>query len=304
MRIATWLGAVAIAAALAMPGTARAGNSGFFVTYDSEIDEGEFELMIMNDITAPSKLRREEGLGDYASQMFELEYGITNRIASEFMVETFQDFESGKRKFTGFRWETRARVFEREVPLNPMVYAEYEDLDPSTRYKMEVSGWTRPPYAKTEGEIDRERILESRLVLSDRIGPVGVAFNWINETDLDAGGETAFGYSLGVVWSPRSAGGHAHQSSQVVDGTLTHAGHGAVASSAMPRVRHVALGLEMYGGLGDSRKLGLDPSRQEHYLGPFVMADLGGSWMAHAQLAIGLTGTSDNLVRLALGYEF
>lgn len=291
MRSGISLGAaIVIAAASAAPSLARAGNSGYFVTYDSQIDEGEFELMIMSDLTAPSALRREEGIGDYASQMFELEYGVTSRIATEFMVEAFQDFESGQRKFTGFRWEGRARIFDHDVPLNPMIYAEYEDLDPATRFKMEVSGWTRPPYAVTAAEPDRERILESRLVLSDRIGPVGVAINWINETDLDAGGETAFGYSLGAVWSPGSATGH------------EHAGH--VASEATPHARHVALGLEMYGGLGDSRKLAIAPSRQEHYLGPFLMADLGGSWMAHAQLAIGLTRTSDNLVRLALGYEF
>lgn len=43
---------------------------------------------------------------------------------------------------------------------------------------------------------------------------------------------------------------------------------------------------------------------QEHYLGPLMMAELGGGWMAHAQLAIGLTRTSDNLVRLAFGHEF
>lgn len=41
-----------------------------------------------------------------------------------------------------------------------------EDLDPDTRYKMEVSGWVLPPYEEEEVEVHRERILESRLILS------------------------------------------------------------------------------------------------------------------------------------------
>ena len=90
--------------------------------------------------------------------MVELEYAPFNQFATEFMVEWFEDLETGSKKFTGFRWENRYRIFKKPVPLNPMAYVEYEDLDPATRYKMEVSGWVRPPYVETEEEPDRERI--------------------------------------------------------------------------------------------------------------------------------------------------
>jgi len=184
---------------------AAAGNNGFFVTYNSRVEKGELELMVMNDYTQPSTARRAEGQGDYFSQMIELEYGVTDQYATELMIEWFADTESGQKKFTGFRWENRYRLFRDDLPLNPMVYVEYEDLDPATRFKMEVSGWVRPPYHESEEEPDRERILESRLILSDDIGPVNVAFNWISETDL-GGGTTAFGYSIGAMWMPGHGG--------------------------------------------------------------------------------------------------
>lgn len=190
---------------------ALAGSGGFFTTYNSEIEKGEIELMFMNDFTAPSSFKREDdGIGNYLSHMIELEYAPFNRFATEFMVEWFEDLETGSKKFTGFRWENRYRLFKKHVPLNPMIYAEYEDLDPETRYKMEVSGWVRPPYEETGGEPDRERIIETRLILSDDIGPVNLAFNWINETDLE-NGQTAFGYSAGAMWMIHDGEKESHQ---------------------------------------------------------------------------------------------
>lgn len=193
------LGLATTLAILAWTNFARAGNDIYFVTYNHYIDKGELELMLMNDFTDPSKFRREDdGQHSYFSQMIELEYGVTEQWATEFMVEAFEEPGTGQSRFTGFRWENRYRLFKQEVPLNPMLYVEYEDLDPATRYKMEVSGWVRPPYKDTSPEPDRERILESRLVLSQDFGKLNLAFNWINESDLNASGFTAFGYALGA----------------------------------------------------------------------------------------------------------
>ena len=204
------------------------------------------------------------------------------------LVEWFEDFERGAKKFTGFRWENRYRIFQEQVPLNPMVYMEYEDLDPATRYKMEVSGWVNPPYAEGGGEPDRERILETRLVLSQDFGSLNFSLNWINETDL-ANAETAFGYALGGMWmihdSQEENEHHSHESHEGSKGAM-------------------GVGLELYGALGDTQSFGFTPSRQEHYLGPILMYHFSQHWMFHTQLAIGLSKTSDNLVRLNFGYEF
>ena len=66
----------------------------------------------------------------------------------------------------------------------------------------------------------------------------------------------------------------------------------------------VGVGLELYGALGDTKAFGLVPARQEHYLGPILMYHLNSRLMMHAQLAIGLTKSSDNLVRINFGYDF
>lgn len=333
-------------------GRAWAGNNGYFTTYNSEVERGEFELMFMNDLTSPSESRQEEGFGDYLSHMIELEYGATDQWATEFMVEWFEDLHTVDAEFTGFRWENRYRLFKQPVPLNPMVYAEYEDLALKTRYKMEVSGWVRPPYEEGGEEPDRERILETRLVLSEDIGPIDLAFNWINETDL-ANGHTPFGYSLGLMWMGHDEGinstsehrltvsGRAEvyscpmhpEASQTEPGSCPKCGMALVASGEgsmedgcrcsleMPgcgcshcrgrggkcpcaHAGMVGLGIELYGGLGDSKAFGLRPARQEHYLGPILMYHLSSRWMFHTQLAIGLTKASDNLARLNFGYEF
>lgn len=308
---------------LAAGGRAWAGSNGFFVTYNSEIEKGEIELMLMNDITAPSSIRREkEGFGTYLSHMVELEYAPFHQFATEFMIEWFEDLETGDAKFTGFRWENRYRLFRKDIPLNPMIYAEYEDLDPATRYKMEVSGWINPPYEEEEeegGEPDRERILETRLVLSDDIGPVNLAFNWINETDLE-NGQTAFGYSLGAMWMIHGKN-HEHEEKKSAYTCPMHGDVRLPGPGRCPRCKMalepvsakgeeeeshkgVGIGLEVYGALGDTKSFGLRPSRQEHYLGPIFMYHINHHWMTHAQLAIGLSKASDNLVRLNFGYEF
>lgn len=272
---------------------AWAGNNGYFTTYNSDIERGEIELMFMNDITSPSKFKQEEdGRGDYFSHMIELEYGITDQLASEFMVEWYEDLKTSEKKYTGFRWENRYRLFKEYVPLNPMVYAEFEDLDLATRYKMEVSGWVDPPYIEDGEEPDRERILESRLVISEDVGPVNLAFNWINETDLSGAG-TAFGYSLGFMRMMHNGGDTHHGISLTGSSEPEHSKTGMV-----------GIGIEVYGALGDTKAFGINIARQEHYLGPIFMYHINSRWMFHSQLAIGLSNASDNLTRLNFGYEF
>ncbi|MBI2920724.1 MAG: hypothetical protein HYY18_06520 [Planctomycetes bacterium] len=299
---------------------AAAGNDGFFTTYTHHVEKGEAELMIMSDFTNPSKFKREEGQGDYFSQMIEFEYGLTEQLAVELMLEAFEDVETGEAEFTGYRLEARYRIFKQDVPLNPMVYVEYEDLHPETRFKMEVSGWIDPPYHEDEEEEPvRERILESRLILSQEIGPVVVAFNAIFETDVHGGG-TAFGYSIGAMYHPGGWGGHGH-SHIAVEAGEDKKSDGCACATEMKgcRCAHCAddegecpcshagswaIGIEMYGALGDTRKFGWNGDRQEHYLGPVFMYHFTPQVGVHVALGIGLTNASDDLFRLALAIEF
>lgn len=262
-------------------------HEGYITTYSHHITQGEFEVMLMNDFTSPSEPKKEEdGRGEYFSQMIELEYAPTDRLAFEFMIEAFEDIKTGEKQITGFRYEARYRLFEDGTPLNPSLYLEFEDLHVDTRYKMEVSGWVLPPYEEGGEEPFREKILESRLLLSQDIGAFNVAFNWINESDLGSG-VTAFGYSLGFLFRlGQGAGQHAH--------------HGENPGFFTP----ASLAFELFGALGDTKAFGIRQERQEHYFQPSITVHVGENLMFSAGFAVGLTQASDDLIRLNWGLMF
>jgi hypothetical protein len=168
-----------------------------------------------------------------------------------------------------------------------MLYAEWENLNGATKYKMEVSGnRDLESVSNAEAKKEKERILETRLILGKDFGPFTVAFNWINEGDTLARFETAFGYALGFSYDFSKA----HRMSG-------HVGH---PDGGLPLVA----GMEMYGGLGDTTSFGLMPKKQEHYLAPVVMLHAFNT-MFHLSSAIGLTGASDHfLLRAGIGWEF
>jgi hypothetical protein len=234
--------------------------------------------------------------------MVEVEYAPFSQLALEWMTEWFEDVGTGHSKFTGFRYEARYRLFKKEIPLNPMLYVEYEDLDPRTRYKMEVSGWVKPPYEDSEDdsretthpeneEVNRERIIETRVILSqDFIEHWNVAFNWINETDT-SDGVTAFGYTTGVSYKF-----HTHHEE--------HEEQSHFSSHHRPFFSIASVALELTGALGDTKDFGLEPSRQEHYVQPSVMIHMGEHVMFNLGFGIGLTRSSDNLARFNVGIEF
>lgn len=279
------LQAAVLSATIACVTPAWAGNDIFFVTYNHSIEPRETELMIMTDLVKPTGPA--EG-GTYLAHMIELERGLTERWATELMIEGYVDPGQGRGRFTGFRWENRYRLGKGRG-LVPVLYAEYEDLDPATRFKMELSGREDGKGEPTGLEGRRERILETRLVLSQDFGAYNVALNWINETDLrrGAGGFTDFGYAFGL----RRAFGH-HR-------------HGSDAEAGPPSGwRPTAVGLELYGGLGNSRAFGGSFNVQQHYLQPVVMFHPARNVMLHVGVAVGLTPVSDTLVRTSLGFGF
>ena len=285
------------------PGSAKAGNDIYFVTYNHHIDKGEAELMVMTDYTEPTERSEEAKLGGYLSQMVELEYGLTEQFATELMLEGFFDASYHYGKFTGFRWENRYRLNKDENWfLNPVLYMEYEDLDPKTRFKMEVSGRTDGKGEPTEVD-QRERIMETRLVLSRDIGPWNLAFNWINETDTRRGGFTDFGYALGVRYTLSD-----HHHDREEDGqTPSAAGHHGQPPGPPPRAgrwKPAAVGLELFGGLGNNRAFGGSFDVQPHYLSPLLMFHPSAHVMVHVAAAFGLSGVSDDLIRTGVALEF
>lgn len=249
----------------ASTGIAHAGNGANFVLYNHHMADAGEK-----EIMLMNDIGQEPDGTRYTAQMIEFELGITDQLTTEFMIEGQNTSGQGGYNFTGFRWENRYRLFAEDVFLNPVLYLEYEDLSADTKYVMEVSG--REDAAEQTKARPRERVLETRLILSQNpTDALNISFNWLNESDLDTG-ITAFGYATGLNYRMNG---------------------------------NILLGLELFGGLGDSNKgITMDGSITQHYLSPNLRIDLTPKWRIKIGGAIGLTNISQDIFRFALSRNF
>jgi len=173
-------------------------------------------------------------------------------------------------------------VFEGNVFLNPVLYAEYEQLQPEHKYLFEVVG--RAGEEEDEDEAT-EHELETRLILGqDVTDRLNLAFNWINEVNFD-NGEWEFGYAAGlnyVLFEDEEQ------------------------RSRSWEIKELILGLEFYGGLGDSAEgLTLSGSETAQYAGINLKTEFANGFEIGVGGAFGLTDLSeDALLRTSLSYAF
>jgi hypothetical protein len=286
-----------LALALLLSGSAYAGNGANFVLYNHHLaKKGETEINVYNDVSNIGS-----GEEDYAAQLLEIEHGVTDYWTTSLYLEGVH-IDGEEYEFGGWRFENRLRLFEESSIFNPVLYAEYEDLRSAHRYLLTVTGRTDAIGEVEEGETDAreeaeeetEHALETRLILghdfSDRLN---VAFNWINEANLSSG-KWEFGYATGLNYVFYEAG----QAEGDKPRDLAPPGGWGL--------EKLTLGVELYGGLGDSLLgLTIDPGKTQQYLG----VNLQGEWENHLHVgvggAFGLTDDSENaILRLTAGYEF
>jgi len=254
-----------------------AGNEANFVLYNQNVAEkGEVEVEFLSDF---SNVGGSEP--NYTAQVIELEYGVTDRWTTSLYFEGNKE-EGENYQFGGWRFENRLRVFEGNVFLNPVLYAEYEQLQPEHKYLFEVVGRAGEEEGGDEGT---EHELETRLILGqDVTDRLNLAFNWINEVNFD-NGEWAFGYAAGLNYV-----------------LFEHEQH----HSRGWQVKELIVGLELYGGLGDSAEgLTLSGSETAQYAGINLKTEFANGFEFGLGGAFGLTDLSeDALLRTSLSYEF
>jgi hypothetical protein len=276
----------ALLAILASTSPGMAGQDANFVLYNQHMEEkGETEVEVYSDYSHVGR-----GEPNYTAQLYEIEYGVTDLFTTSIYLETAKTFEDDQHyDFGSVRWENRYRLFKDETLLNPVLYAEYEYKKPTSRFMRSVVGRTDGEDEEEHGEEGSEHELETKLILGrDITSNLNVAFNMIQEINF-MNGLWSFGYAGGLNY----AFYRAYDQSGVVD--LEEAG-----------IQKLTLGLEVYGGLGDSEKgLTLSGSKTEQYLGVNLRADLKNEMHIGVGGAFGLTDTSeDALVRVTAGYEF
>ena len=227
--------------------TAAAQERPYFVTYDHYLEEpGALELGF-NPLFGSV-----DGGNDFVAGSIEIEYGVTAWWTTELYLDG-QHTENESTELTGFRWENRFRLLEREHAINPVLYVEYEDVNGADKALRAIVGHDGAsdflePNSETVQEIERE--LEVKLILSSTFKGWNVSENLIAVKNL-AGEPWEFGYALGA--------------------------SRPLALAASPErcsfcAENFVAGLELYGGLGDTEQFGL--SGTSRYLAPVIAWNL------------------------------
>jgi hypothetical protein len=257
---------------------ARAQERPFFITYNHQMEEPKSLEIALNPV-----LGTQRGGGGFLASWTELEYGVKGWWTSELYLDG-QGTSNDSMVFTGIRFENRFRLERLEHRINPVLYVEFESLNEADKTLLEVVGHdVEADHAVPNAEARRagKRELEMKLILSSNLQGWNVAENLIAEKNLK-NAPWEFGYAVGI--------------SRPL----------ALAASPDPCrlcAENLTLGLEMFGGLGDTRALGLKDT--SHYLAPLVALGLPSGLTLRVSPSFGLNGQSHRfLLRFGVSYEF
>jgi len=265
--------------ALGLAPRARAQEPEYFVTYSHDMEEpGNLEVEFHGDAASPK-------YGNpFGSATVEFEYGLKGWWTTEFYLSG-QATGNDSAVFNGFRWENRFRPLLREHFINPVLYAEYENLNEADRSLLEITGHDGVQNYVVPNGIGRaitERSLETKLILGSNFKGWNLSENFIAEKDLNESEPWEFGYAIGV--------------SRPL----------ALAASPNPCTfcrENFAAGLELYGGLGDANGFGWKGTSQ--YLGPIVAFSIPHGPTVAFSPNFGLNDNSLKvLYRVKVSYEF
>ena len=249
----------------------------YIVAYDHNLEEpGSLEVEYF------STFGTQRGGPGFHAFWAEFEYGATAWWTTEFYLDAQSTFGQST-LFTGFRWENRVRPLKREHFINPVLYAEFEDLNGADKILKEIEGHDVEADQAVPNSIARQQVtreIELKLILSSNYKGWNFTENTLAVKNL-SNQPWEFGYALGAS-RPLALKGAAHR------------------CNFCPQ--HFIAGVEMYGGLGDSSSFGLHDT--SHYLAPGLAWNLPSGWTFRLAPTFGLNGTSHQfLLRWGVSYE-
>jgi hypothetical protein len=271
------LSLVFLLAVLAPPAPAQ--ESPYIVTYDHYLEEpGSLEVEYF------STFGTQRGGNNFHAFWAEFEYGVKAWWTTEFYLDGQTTFHDST-VFTGFRWENRFRLLQREHFVNPVLYIEYEQIKGGDKILKEVEGHdVESDFATPNGVANRDtdHEIEFKLLLSKQVKGWNFAVNPLFVKNLSPSEPWEFGYAAGA--------------------------SRALALKARPERcnfcrENFIVGVEMYGGLGDTKSFGLHET--SHYLAPVTAWNLPTGWTLRLSPGFGLNGNSHQfLLRWSVSREF
>ena len=249
----------------------------YFVTYDHFLEErGNLEVAVN------STFGTQRAGGNFNAYWTELEYGVTGWWTTEFYLDG-QTTLGDSTIFTGYRWENRFRPLRRGHWINPILYVEFENVNGADKIMKEVAGHdVQADHAERNAlaRAKRDREFELKLILSSNFRRWNVSENILAAKNI-TNAPWEFGYAWGV--------------------------SRPLALKASPRPcalcrENFTAGLEMYGGLGDRHRFGLQDT--SHYLAPVLVWNLPGETTLRISPGFGLNGNSHAfLLRWGVSHE-
>src|SRR5215813_6964382 len=227
-RIVSWIHTAAPFLIL-VSATCFAQESPYIVTYDHHLEEpGSLDIEYFSTFGTQSHGN------DFHAFWLELEYGVLAWWTTEFYLDAQTTFHDST-LFTGFRWENRIQLLRAQHLINPVLYIEYENTSGADKIIKEVEGHDvaadfAPPNSELREEHNHE--LEFKLILSSNYHGWNFALNPIFVKNLSPSEAWEFGYALGI--------------------SRPLALRASTRHCSFCRENFI-LGVEMYGGLGDTQ---------------------------------------------------
>jgi hypothetical protein len=249
----------------------------FFITYTHQMEEpGSLEIA-----TNPVFGTQRAG-GRFLSSWTEFEYGVNGWWTTEFYLD-FQTTHHDSSLLTGFRWENRFRPLMREHWINPVLYVEFEDINGADKTLLEVvghDGESDHAVPNARSRLDRKGEIELKLILSSNFKGWNISENFINEKNL-SNDPWEFGYAVAI--------------------------NRPLALAARPDrcnfcAENFVAGVELYGGLGDRYRFGLQDT--SHYIAPLLSWNMPNGITLRISPTFGLNDNSHRfLLRMGISYE-
>ena len=177
------------------PSLVWAQESPYIVTYDHYLEEpGSLEVEYF------STFGTQRGGNDFHAFWAELEYGATAWWTTELYFDGQTTFHDST-VFTGFRWENRFRLLQREHLVNPVLYIEYEQISGADKILKEIEGHdVESDFADSNAVLRKEHDheLELKLLLSSSFKGWNVAVNPIVTKNLLPSEPWEFAYAVGA----------------------------------------------------------------------------------------------------------
>ena len=270
-----------------MPGSLHAQMDPYFTAINYPVEKHSLMVMALPDLQVARYGN------DFATGMLMVQYGITPRWTVGVMAEG-QKISGMLATYGGVRFNTYIHLFRDDRLLNLTLYGEYEDLNGSALYKMEVAGFGPEDLTGPLAFARRTpvRTFEQRLIVYHDWGRLNATFNFIRETALQAPHGSDYGYALGFFFKPSWTG-------------ESMAGMADMAAPPALSMSRLGYGLEMIGALGDNERFGFYWNSQQHYVGPVFTYDFSSRWSVRLEPAVGLSNVSDPfMLRMGVAYMF